>query len=731
MRKTELIKLKRINATPHMIELAENNKTEKPLKYKTGWNGLWKKDTKYDIMIRCQSRGAILMVCIFEPEEIAKGNKAPTYEIYCNPEGCEYITRICSPDGTERWSSAMADNLDGPMGHTMSNAFWYAGYKARIWQNCGGKDTIKRMLKTEKTGIWGLIEWQRKVKKINTEEKEKRQQAPWDADMALIPDVCPSFPLWMKKECPREHFIFYEYNRKGVTEGYCTHCMKTVPVSGVKHNEWGKCKKCGVPVIYKTSKRIQTLSTSWYSGQIIQRIAGGIVVREYTGYQYYRDRDYTDPHVILDERRRTLIFDNGEIKYYKWDYYKNKKMRWVKTEDYYNWNFYHSDREYALYKKNLAALRKTALKNSTIDKWDKLPADAVRYLREEKGNPAIEKLARIGMFRLASDLIKTAYDNRLLDESATELAKILKLDKARLARLKAMGDKGGNIYHLKWLQYEKAVNRKWKDEMIQDFGDAEFETSAFNFLQVPLSFEKLWNYIKKQTKTSNDSLRQTIRTWEDYLDMAGTAKLNTKSEMIWKPKDLHAAHQEMVFILQQNKLEKQAEELAAKWTEVNGILPRLGKFEYADEKYAIVAPRTILDIVKEGTALQHCVHTCSFYFDRIQKNESYLFFLRRADSREVSWYTLEVEPSGNIRQKRTTGDNQGKDLQEALEFLKKWQQVFKSRMDEEDRAFGIKAEQARLEEYAKLRRDGNKVWHGRLAGQLLADVLENDFLAAI
>lgn len=541
--------------------------------------------------------------------------------------------------------------------------------------------------------------------------------------MALVPEVCKSFPRWMQKEGSDDYFIIYEYNKKGVSEGYCTHCMAPVPVSGAKHNKHGKCSKCGKNVLYKAAGKIQTLSTNWYTAQIVQRIRGGIVVREYEGYQYYRGRTYDNPHVQLKETNRVLIFGD-ETKYYVWENYKNKKWRWVKDAyhaTYSGWS------DTKLYRQNLAALTRTVLKTSAIGAWKILPCSADNYLMREKHNPAIEKLAKVGMLRLARDLIKAAHDHELLNESATELSKMLKLDKARLGRMKKMD---GGLYHLKWVQYEKMVDRIWKDDMIKDFGDAEFETSKFNFLPLPLSFEKIWNYIKKQAKISNTNLRGIVITWEDYLNMAEKAKLNTKSEMIWKPKNLQAAHQEVILILQQNKLEIQAEKLAGKWTEVNGILPSLKKFEYADEKYAIVAPRKILDIVREGTALQHCVHTCDFYFDRIQKHESYLFFLRRADSTDTSWYTLEVEPSGNIRQKRTTGDAQDKDLKDALAFLKKWQKVFKSRMDKDDEEFGIKAEQARLQEYAKLRRDGNKVWHGKLAGQLLADVLEQDFLAA-
>jgi hypothetical protein len=291
----------------------------------------------------------------------------------------------------------------------------------------------------------------------------------------------------------------------------------------------------------------------------------------------------------------------------------------------------------------------------------------------------------------------------------------------------------GNIYYLRWMQYEKEANTIWPDEMIKDFGEAEFDLSAFNFLnpETKYSFVKCYNYLKKQTKMARERIDQTLITWRDYINMAEQEKMNTALDQIAIPKDLKAAHDELIIIRETRGLEKQAEKLEKKWPKVNNQLPKLKKFEFTLGEYQIKAPESILDIVKEGTILKHCVHTCDYYFDRIQRDESYLFFLRHSKQPDMPWYTLEVEPSGNIRQKRTTGDNQNKDFDEAIIFLKKWQQYFKKQLTKEEKKQGEKANQLRLKEYEKLRKDGNKVWHGKLAGKLLADVLEEDFMEAL
>lgn len=731
MRKEELRKLKRICATPKMMRMAREN--HKKMQYSATWNRDYKVvyNTEFDLFVRCQSRKSFLMICVFKPEWMEKGITHPLYEIYCNREGDEWITRILNRDGTEeKWSSAMFDNLP-----CVINSHWrkygVPGTKKRIWQNPEGMNTVQTYLGEKEKGMFGLIDWQRKIKAKRIEEAEKRQQAPWDADMKLVPRIMPSFKGWMQREAADKYFIIYEAKKKQ-HEGWCSGCRRYVHITEPRHNKTGKCPRCGKDIIFKASGKIRNLETGKYEAQCIQKIPGGIVVRTFMQKQYYHGvTDYRKPDHYTEETERILIMDDGTVKRYYYGYYKNKYYRFI-LDKYQSW-FFNSNTK--LYTGNLGALKKTALKNSAIDLWaryskeKKLPIDAAHYLAIEKDDSVIEKLAKIGMFTLAKDLIRGANtgDGDILDHDATELAKILKIDGARMKRLKAMG---GGADHLKWFQSEKRRDLIWPDAMIKDFGDDEIEDEDFGFLGgYRISYVKIWNYMKRQQVLTQDSLTQIKRTWEDYLGMAAKAKMDVKNERIWKPKDLKAAHNEVIMILQQGEIEKEAKKLEKKWTKVNGILPKLKKFEYASKDFVIVAPKDILDIVKEGRILQHCVHTCDFYFDRIQRNETYLFFLRRAGQEDVPWYTLEVEAGGNIRQKRTTGDNQNKDFEEAVAFLKKWQRYFIKQLTKEEKAAGKRADQARQQEYAKLRQDGNRVWHGKLAGKLLADVLEADFMA--
>ncbi|MDD3369223.1 MAG: PcfJ domain-containing protein [Lachnospiraceae bacterium] len=712
MQKEKLKKLDLLYATPKMIRKATENEDIK-------------------ITAKCHVQNGILVICVFYRDDLLEGIKEPLYVIYIDKKEGKWVNLIAPKGQEKKWSTAKAMNL-GKIGtyYNFYTWYWYKEKKKECAIESGAR-ILQKYLNTEHKEWQAIEEWQDKARKSEIERKEIAEQRPWDQDMELIPEIPEAFKKWMTKEVVSEYFIFYHYQRGGAKEAYCSHCQKMVPIRDVPHhNRVSKCPVCGRRATYKADTRLNPIKTLYYHGEIIQKIKDGIVIRTFGERHYYKQNyGYENPVIDLNEDTRIMLMDDGRVKKYDYTLYKNKITRWCQEKGYVPEKVtYYTQRSIKLYRKNMTTLKKGKLKNSSVWMWEILPTSVTSYLAVEKCNPAIEKLAKIKMFNLAQDLMGVYNPYDYVNKKETELDKILKIDNARLKRLKAMN---GRIKHLMWLQTEKLVNTTWPDQMIDDLANAGLKgLNDFGYLDPPINVVMIWNYMKKQSALSGDNLYQVNSTWRDYLAMAEQLKFNTKIKKIWKPKNLKAAHTEMVDLSMHGEMKKEAKALEKKWKKVNGFLPDLEKFNYSDKDYLVRAPKDILDIVREGRILTHCVHNCDFYYDRIQKHEAYIFFLRRAKAPDTPWYTLEVEASGNIRQKRTTGDNQEADLDEAIKFLKKWQQIFIKRMTAEEKELGIKADQARKEEYAKLREEGKKVWHGKLAGKLLADVLEADFLAA-
>lgn len=94
------------------------------------------------------------------------------------------------------------------------------------------------------------------------------------------------------------------------------------------------------------------------------------------------------------------------------------------------------------------------------------------------------------------------------------------------------------------------------------------------------------------------------------------------------------------------------------------------------------------------------------------------------------YYTLEVEPNGTIRQKRTQGDNQEADIEEASAFLRKWQKTVAKRLDQEDLELAKASKMLRIQEFEELRESQVTVRTGKLAGVPLLEVLQQDLMEA-
>lgn len=116
------------------------------------------------------------------------------------------------------------------------------------------------------------------------------------------------------------------------------------------------------------------------------------------------------------------------------------------------------------------------------------------------------------------------------------------------------------------------------------------------------------------------------------------------------------------------------------------------------------------------------------YWERIEQQEAYILFLRKTAEIDKPYYTLEVEPNGTIRQKRTYFDRQNDDLKDAEKFLKEWQKVVSERLTESDREKAEKSKVLRLQEFEQLRQDDIRIHTGDLAGQRLVDVLVSDLM---
>lgn len=713
MKKEELKKLRPLYATDNLIRLAMEAKPEKKRLGCSGTEYLY----QYDVYMRCRRFGKILKVAFFLARDLRLGCRKPVYELYINKKTSDFLTWDAL---AEKWRTAMVDNL----------TWTGCDYQTEFYIKPSEDKMIQQYLGVSKGGLPGILAYQNNIRETRLEARHKRETDAWDQMMKQVPALPKDWGHWVDKQGLHENYIFYDYARNGAKEGYCTWCEKMVPIDSPKHNKEGICKCCGHKIQYKTRGRAGSFCTKEENVYLLQRCRDGFVLRQFLVNRYYRKGEYESPERCCKEEQR-IIYDRDlkeSIFHYGW--YKWKEYRWVEGPftgfglGFYN--TYRTGKPGEVYRRTVPSLACVELKKTGLPEFIQMEGQIQpeNYLNVLKKKPYLEQIIKAGL----SPLVKDVYyrSETLKVGSGNSLAKMLCIDGNRLRRLR---DNDGGYQFLSWLQFEKESGREMGDSLIQFFMEHGIEAKDIQFISDRMGEQRIYNYLQRQYRVSGRKPKELLSTWQDYLSMAKRLKRNVTLELIYKPKDLLEAHNEMIKLCEINAVRLSAEEVAEKYPDVNEICKSLKeKYEFQDERYMIIAPSGIEDIINEGRALRHCTSWCDIYYGRIQSRESFLMFLRKADKPDQPFYTLEIEPDGTARQKRTTGDKQDQDFEEAVSFLKTWQQVIQKRLTKEDYELAEMSAGLRKKELKKLREDKAKIWHGHLAGQLLADVLEADLL---
>jgi len=711
--KAELKKLRTLKATPKMMELAKNDKKKKRT-ITTHYGYQYEKVSyEYALFLRCQTLKGYLKVAVFFPEHMRCGSNMPAYEIFLHRSAEQYLTWDAQ---NQKWLTAMAYNLPCMWLHDNAN----------YWINPEGAATIKRYLGVEKTGLDGVIQWQQKMHKQQVERKYKRMTDPWDADQALVPKLPGDWEAWLRQCAVREWFVFYE---TGKNTGWCTYCGKDVPIAEAKHNKKTVCTCCGNNVTYKNTNRLKYLDTRCYSAQLMQKVREGLVVRSFRVNIGYRKDEGWVPKIRDSEIRRA--FYDKEAKHrasYSYEWFRNREMRFCKAQPYYIG--YGASADGAIYTKTLPTLYKSVLQHTGMAEIRKkgYRINLEGYLTVYNRYPQIELLAKAGLPALTRDCIITssALDEVINPGIEGSLAKKMHIDESRLKRLRAMD---GGLKALRWLRHEKKTEQLIPDEIIKWLDKSCFLPQNFSFIKERMRLVQIYNYIQKQMELSEADAGTVLTWWRDTLSMEERDGKNMSDPYFYRPARLKARHDELVLKSAMKDLKATAEKSRKKFPKVEPVLQEVKEvYSYTGEKYMVVVPTQILQIVMEGRALNHCVGTSERYMERIENRESYIFFLRKTDAPEESYYTLEVEPDGTVRQKRTTNDEQRPDIEDAKKFLKKWQKEIAKRLTDTERDLAKKSKQLRMEGFEQMRRDHVRIHTGKLQGRLLVDVLMADLM---
>ena len=513
---------------------------------------------------------------------------------------------------------------------------------------------------------------------------KKRLHEKYERDLKWINDkmnkeikpLPENFSKWIDdKGLYQSKYIIYQYTSKKMKKCYCTHCHSDFEIENPKHGMVGKCVVCGCDATYKASGKIKTLVDSG-SMFYLDSTSNGFVIRQFNATKYYnRKGGYRNPELYYYETTRMFFDSDMEVeRRVEWELYKQWKTCWCDSGN----NIY-TNASVPTYSENLKEViisRYDFLRYSAIDQLvasaDKV--SIIRYLQGAKYGvkryhnsnyhctaknfrDCIEKLTKIGLYRLANDFICNP-ETEQLDASGSNQNKILGIQNDDI---KILIDANASQNGLKLFKAYRERGKRLTSEQLRIIND--WDNAAYEEIAKVIPIEKMIKYLE------NKSIDH-VQAYRDYLN--GCKKLNydLKNSFIAYPKNIKDAHDQVM-----NALEKE------KHSNSNLAISKLEKmlnesYGYRDKKYLIRAPHNADEIVEEGTKLHHCVGRMG-YIERMVKGDTYIMFLRKVDDPDTPYYTIELFDN-KIRQVHGFGNNDV-DINEITPFINRFKRMIRNK----------------------------------------------------
>ena len=712
MKRKELKKLPVLRATTAMLKQAEKE-TMIPI-------GYFRKELRYEHehYARCKRFDRILKVAIYLTKNLAAGGRKPVYELFLDYDAQDFLTYSFME---KKWRTAMLRNLP------------QQGFGIRDVQ-ISSRDSavIGQYLHSKWEAIVAIREFQEGIREKQLLARHKKETDPWDAAMALVPPLPKGWDRWVSKVGVEQNYMFYQYRRGGAKTGYCSYCDREVPIRKPKHNAVARCLRCRRTVQFKSFGKMGRLRTGRNILYLMQPYPGGFVIREFWAERTYDKEKYRNIKAFYHEFRRAIFnADAKPVQAFYWGVYKQRTSRWIKgcncSEGYY------PDESGRVYGKTVPYLARTYLQKTGLPELTrtKMKIDPEKYLAVLKRMPNLEQLTKAGLFRLAVECTQDYYKLSSIFQTTPVqrgLAPKLGLNRLELARLRK--NQGGRAF-LEWLQFEKQTGKPISDFAIQWMCKEHIDPQQLQFIADRMRYGQIQHYLNRQMQELNLSSERVIELWRDYLSMAFRFGYDTSDPIVYRVRKLQQRHDELAARGEEKQLTLRAGELLQTYPHIEQNLQAIReKFAFTGKQFQIQVPDKLEDIFMDSRKLCQCIANSDVYWERMERRESYLLFLRKTAEPDTPYYTVEAEPGGTVRQVRTQYNRQNDDIGEVRAFLKIWQKQLAKRLTQKDKQLAADSHELRIKELVQLRNDQVTIHTGDLAGRLLVDVLTEDLMEA-
>lgn len=626
------------------------------------------------------------------------------------------------------------------------STYWgYSDYHHDVKMSRKDIDLVREELKTHSEGWNKEVRFKNIASVIDSyeystnfrkrQEKEDRRQMRLKALMDTLPMLPENLDEWMHQTAAGSlHYAFFNKESGMWT---CTACLKEIKEKElltedgkkVTQNKIGVCPYCKAKLTAK--KRVSFIEMKTH-GMVLQNIDEKSSAARHFDFKITWDE--SGVHVERNEAIRLLIYRPEFNPKHLLVFYYNQWYSGIGGFDRRNPANRHIYEGY-LYPSGI----EEALRGTIYEGWTRpfgqmaLSGTLLNYNRcmAAGSSPSVIGLMEylykgkfLRLLRESADRIGYFYGKYSgpLKDTGKTIEEVFQIrDRQKINRIR---DCDGGELVCEWMRWSERNMEKIPEETMKWLDKEGVEPRDISFIKIQMSPTQIMNYVKRQQKESYPKWKvsSVMSQWEDYIRMCREMKKHMDDPMVYRPRELKRRHDEMVEEINRQKEVLKADEVRRKYPGAEEILDEIRpRYEYANGDYMILVPERLVDIMTEGRILHHCAGTTDRYFERIRNRETYICFLRKAAEPDKAFYTIEVEPSGTIRQHRSFFDEEP-GIEEIRDFLREWQKVLRKRLTEEDKKYGAISAVKRLENIEELKAKNNtRVLEG----------LEQDFMEAI
>lgn len=458
----------------------------------------------------------------------------------------------------------------------------------------------------------------------------------------------------------------------------CTRCGAENKISEMydkdytKHNVKHYCYDCCKDAIVKES-RYGRKNITEYGRVLWFRKHGRVTFAELDEYQI----DYTgwEPKVSFWPSAQYRFTKESQ------EYYKHTPEgcwspdRWEKRKDVKlpcatggMWNYYCVPRyQKTVTHPSFLRERGSDLKYANLD-MDRLlfntpdnPYGLIRYIYNFLKYPSIEVLEKAGFERIVGERASEG-KSRAVNWRAKDLRKILGLKSKEIKEFRELG-RYARLYELEKYKDIKKMGYKVSFDQIGMLPDYKTK-EKIKEIERYVKLEKALNYLETQEDDCGIYL--------DYLKECRLLGYDMKNKKVLFPEELQAAHEETS---EKIRIQADSKKKVAFKDSTDKIY---GRPEYREEKLLIRAAQSPEELAKESAALSHCVRG---YVDRVANGSCAILFIRKTESPDKPYFTLELSPDGKIIQCR--GNRNCAYPGDVKEFMERWQKWMKTKKKKE------------------------------------------------